>query len=167
MLQSYRDQYALNGVYLMPVNLYGPGDNFNLQSSHVIPALIRKFCTARDQNAPTVEVWGTGKASREFLYVEDAARGIVMAAERYDKADPVNLGAGFEITIADLAGKIRDLTAYKGQLVWDPSKPDGQPRRCLDTSRALDEFGFKAQVGFDEGLRRTIDWWQKQAAPSK
>lgn len=161
MLQSYRQQYGLDGIYLLPVNLYGPWDNFDLQSSHVIPALIRKFIAARDAGAATVEVWGTGQASREFLFVEDCARGIVLATQKYDSPDPVNLGAGFEITIKDLAEKIRDLTGYKGQLVWDPTKPDGQPRRCLDTTRANERFGFKAQVGFEEGLRRTIEWWEK------
>ena len=162
MLQSYRQQYGLNGIYLLPVNLYGPGDNFNLQTSHVIPALIRKFVEAKDSGDDKVEVWGTGSASREFFFVEDCARGITMATQNYDGSDPVNLGAGFEITIKDLAEKIRDMVGFEGELVWDPTKPDGQPRRSLDTSRAAELFGFRAQVDFDEGLRRTIDWWREQ-----
>ena len=164
MLQAYRDQYGLNGIYLLPVNLYGPGDNFDLNTSHVIPALIRKFCHAVETGQETVEVWGTGTASREFLYVDDAARGIAMAAESYDSSDPVNLGAGFEITIRELADKIKAYTGFEGTLEWDASKPDGQPRRSLDTQRAYEWFGFRARVGFDEGLSRTIDWWRKQGA---
>ena len=160
MLQAYRQQYGLNGIYLLPVNLYGPGDNFNPESSHVIPALIRKFVAAADSGAETVEVWGTGSASREFLYVADAARGLALATIHYDGPDPVNLGAGFEITIRDLAEKITRLTGFTGRLVWDASKPDGQPRRCLDTTRAKDRFGFAAEMDFDEGLRRTIAWWR-------
>jgi GDP-L-fucose synthase len=163
MLQAYRAQYGLNGVYLLPVNLYGPGDNFDLQTSHVIPALIRKLVAARRKNAPSVEVWGTGRASREFLYVDDCARGIVLAAERYSDPEPVNLGTGTEITIQDLAEKIRALVGYRGELRFDPRQPDGQPRRCLDTSRAERRFGFRAQVGFDEGLQRTIEWWERQS----
>jgi len=162
MLQAYRDQYGLSGIYLLPVNLYGPGDNFDLQASHVIPALVRKFCSAVDNGEEEVIVWGTGSASREFLYVEDAARAIAMATESYDSRDPVNLGAGFEITIKDLAEKIKSLTGFTGKLTWDTSKPDGQPRRCLDTSRARQLFGFKAQMPFDEGLRRTIAWWRER-----
>jgi GDP-L-fucose synthase len=161
MLQAYRAQYALNGIYLLPVNLYGPGDNFDLNTSHVIPALIRKFVSAVDQAAPTVEVWGTGAASREFFYVTDCARAIVMATEQYDDPAPVNLGAGFEITIKDLAELIKALTGFKGQLVWDASKPDGQPRRCLDVSRAKASFGFEAQQTFEAGLTETIRWWQQ------
>ena len=161
MLQAYRRQYGLNGIYLLPVNLYGPGDNFNLESSHVIPALIRKFCHAVDTGADEVVIWGTGTVSREFLYVADAARGIAMAAEKYDEAEPVNLGAGFEITIKALALKIKQFTVFKGRLFWDTSKPDGQPRRCLNTSRAKESFGFEAQVAFDEGLKRTIAWWRE------
>jgi GDP-L-fucose synthase len=159
MLQAYRAQYGLNGIYLLPVNLYGPGDNFDLRTSHVIPALIRKFVTARDQGEDIVEVWGTGRASREFFYVDDCARGLVKATQCYDQPEPVNLGAGFEITIRDLVEKIRDMVGYEGKIVWDDSQPDGQPRRCLDVSRAEEEFGFRAQVGFDEGLRNTIDWY--------
>ncbi|MBI5724661.1 MAG: GDP-L-fucose synthase [Planctomycetes bacterium] len=161
MLQAYRQQYGLNGIYLLPVNLYGPGDNFNPKSSHVIPALIRKFVEARRGGRDSVEVWGTGSASREFLYVEDCARGIVLAAKSYDGPEPVNLGAGREITIKDLATKIAALSGFKGGLAWDATKPDGQPRRCLDISRALELFGFKAQMEFDEGLKRTIDWFEK------
>lgn len=157
--QAYRQQYGFNSIYLLPVNLYGPGDNFNPESSHVIPALIKKFVEAVREDKKTVDVWGTGKASREFLYVEDAAEGIVLAAERYDKPDPVNLGAGFEISIRDLASLISELTGYRGEIVWDATKPDGQPRRCLVVSRAKKEFGFEARVDFREGLRRTIDWY--------
>jgi len=161
MLQSYRQQYGLNGIYLLPVNLYGPGDNFDLQTSHVIPALIRKFCTAVDGHAKKVVVWGTGSASREFFYVKDAARAIAMATEKYDGFEPVNLGAGFEITIKDLAEKIQEMTGFIGELVWDTTKPDGQPRRCLDTTRAKEYFGFEATTNFDEGLTDTIRWWRK------
>jgi GDP-L-fucose synthase len=161
MLQAYRAQYGLDGVYVLPVNLYGPGDNFDLESSHVIPALIRKFVTARDTGASEVEVWGTGSASREFLYVDDAARGIVLATERYDDPDPVNIGAGREVTIRDLVGLIADLTGYKGDIRWDTSRPDGQPRRMLDTTRARERLGFEAEVDLEEGLRRTIAWWQE------
>jgi GDP-L-fucose synthase len=146
---------------VLPVNLYGPGDNFDLETSHVVPALIRKFCHALDRGSENVTVWGTGSASREFLYVEDAARGIVMAAQRYDGREPVNLGAGFEITIGDLAEKIKSLTGFTGRIIWDISKPDGQPRRCLDTSRAKGLFGFQAPTPFEEGLRRTIAWWRE------
>lgn len=159
MLQGYREQYGFEGIYLLPVNLYGPGDNFDLETSHVIPALIRKFVAARDDGAPSVEVWGTGAASREFLYVDDAARGIVDATERYDGAEPVNIGAGEEITIRHLVELIGKLTGYTGSIRWDTSRPDGQPRRMLDTTRARERFGFTAQVGLEEGLRRTIDWW--------
>ena len=164
MLQSYRDQYDFPGIYLLPVNLYGPEDNFDLETSHVIPALIAKFVTARNQNQPTVEVWGTGSASREFLYADDCAEGILLAAERYDGPEPINLGTQSEITIRDLAEKIRDLTGYQGELRWDASKPDGQPRRCLDTTQAEAHFGFRATTDLDTGLRRTIDWWQEQSA---
>jgi GDP-L-fucose synthase len=161
MLRGYRQQYGLNGIFLLPVNLYGPGDNFDLRTSHVIPALIRKFVEAKRAGRKSVEVWGTGKASREFFYVEDCARGIVMATQKFDGPEPVNLGAGFEITIRDLVEKIRRLTGFEGELVWDATKPDGQPRRQLDVSRAEKLFGFKAQVGFDEGLNRTIEWYEK------
>jgi GDP-L-fucose synthase len=167
MLQAYRQQYGLHGVFLLPVNLYGPGDNFDPRTSHVIPALIRKFVAARRAGDATVEVWGTGSASREFFYVEDCARGLVDVLEKYDDPDPVNLGAGFEITIKDLAGKIREMTGFAGEIVWDTSKPDGQPRRCLDVSRAKERFGFEAKVDFDEGLRRTIEWWEQQPASQR
>jgi len=167
MLQAYRQQYGLNGIYLLPVNLYGPGDNFELKTSHVIPALIRKFCEAVDQSANEVVVWGTGSASREFLHVKDAARAIALAADRYDGAEPVNLGAGFEITIKDLAENIRNMTGFEGRLTWDTSKPDGQPRRCLDTSRAKRLFGFEAQIPFDKGLRETIAWWKTNQSQAK
>ncbi len=160
--QAYRQQYGFNSIYLLPVNLYGPGDNFSPASSHVIPALIKKCVDAKRKGESSITVWGTGRASREFLYVDDAARGIVLAAEKYDKADPVNLGAGFEITIKDLTQLIVEETGFKGEVVWDPTKPDGQPRRCLDTSRAEREFGFKARVSFRDGLRRTIEWYCQQ-----
>jgi len=164
MLQAYRQQYGLNGIYLLPVNLYGPGDNFDPRSSHVIPALIRKFVEARRRGDKTVEVWGTGKASREFFYVEDCARGLVLATQHYDGPEPVNLGAGFEITIKDLAEKIKSMTGFAGELVWDTSKPDGQPRRRLDVTRARDLFGFEARMDFDEGLRRTTKWFEESLA---
>jgi GDP-L-fucose synthase len=158
--QAYRQQYGFNSIYLLPVNLYGPGDNFNPESSHVIPALIKKFTDAKRNGYPFVEVWGTGAASREFLYVEDAARGLVLAAERYNKPDPVNLGSGMEITIRDLVVLISELTGYHGEIHWDTTKPDGQPRRCLDVSRAKREFGFEATMPFREGLKRTIAWYE-------
>ena len=164
MLEAYRTQYGLDGIYLLPVNLYGPGDNFDLKSSHVIPALIRKFVEAKRSGDPQVPCWGTGSASREFFFVEDAARGIVKATQQYDSADPVNLGAGFEITIKDLAEKIRDMVGFTGEIVWDPTQPDGQPRRCLDVTRAAERFGFKALVDFDDGMRRTIDWYVEQTS---
>ncbi|KQM11448.1 NAD-dependent dehydratase [Methanomassiliicoccales archaeon RumEn M1] len=157
--QAYRQQYGFNAIYLLPVNLYGPRDNFDPHSSHVIPALIRKFVEAKKRGDSSVTLWGTGKATREFLYVEDAARGIVMAAERYDGAEPVNLGAGFEISIADLAAMIKDIVGFYGELVYDTTKPDGQPRRSLDTSRAEKEFGFRAEVPFREGLERAVKWF--------
>ncbi|MFA7562665.1 MAG: GDP-L-fucose synthase [Methanoculleus sp.] len=158
--QAYRQQYGFNAIYLLPVNLYGPGDNFDPASSHVIPALIKKFVEAVESDAESVEVWGTGAASREFLYVDDAAEGIALAAERYDKPDPVNLGAGFEITIRDLATLIGDIVGFTGEIVWDTEKPDGQPRRCLDIARAKREFGFRAKTGFEDGLRATIEWYR-------
>jgi GDP-L-fucose synthase len=159
--QAYRQQYGFNSIYLLPVNIYGPGDNFNPETSHVIPALIKKVFDAKDGNKRQILVWGTGKASREFLYVEDAAECIVLATEKYNKPDPVNLGAGFEISIKSLIELICNLTGFNGEIVWDMSKPDGQPRRCLDTSRAEREFGFKASTDFKEGLKRTIDWYSK------
>ena len=159
--QAYRDQYGLDAIYLLPVNLYGPGDNFDPASSHVIPALIRKCIEARDSGARSVTVWGTGSATREFLYVDDAARGIVLAAERYNKADPVNLGSSSEISIKELVGLIAKLTGFRGELVWDSTKPDGQPRRKLNVERAKREFGFESQVSFEDGLQQTIAWYER------
>ena len=156
---AYRSQYGFNVVVPLLVNLYGPGDNFNPESSHVIPALIRKFHEAKKNHEDFVVVWGTGRASREFLYVEDAADGLLLALERYDSSDPVNLGSGMEITIKELAGKIADIMEYRGEIRWDDSKPDGQPRRCLDVSNAKREFGFEAKTGFDEGLKKTVEWY--------
>ena len=167
MLQAYRQQYGLNGIYLLPVNLYGPGDNFDLNTSHVIPALIRKFWEATESGRKEVVLWGTGSASREFLYVEDAARGIAIATIGYDDSDPVNIGVGSEITIRDLAEKIRCLTGFAGRIIWDTSKPDGQPRRCLDTTRAKQRFGFEAKIPFDEGLRQTVEWWRSTATADR
>lgn len=164
MLQAYRKQYGFNGIYLLPVNLYGPGDHFSLDDSHVIPAMIRKFDTAKDKGFGSVQLWGTGSASREFLYVKDAARGIVDALERYDGEDPVNLGNGQEHTIRDLAEKIKAVVGFGGTIEWNPGKPDGQPRRCLDTSRAKELFGFEASTPFDCGLRETYDWWLNNKA---
>jgi GDP-L-fucose synthase len=157
--QAYRDQYGYNSIFLMPVNLYGPRDNFNPESSHVIPALIRKCLEAKEAGKDSIEVWGDGSPTREFLYVEDAAEGILLAAEKYNKSEPVNLGSGMEISIKDLITLIAKLTGFQGKIIWDASKPNGQPRRRLDVTRAEDEFGFKAQVNFEEGLYRTIDWY--------
>lgn len=159
--EAYRQQYGLNAIYLLPVNLYGPGDNFDPSSSHVIPALIKKCIDAKLDKKDSITVWGTGKATREFLYVDDAARGIVMAAQKYDKSDPVNIGAGFEISIKALVTLIVKLTGFKGNVHWDATKPDGQPRRCLDTSRAKAEFGFEAKTSFENGLKKTIQWYKK------
>jgi len=159
--QAYREQYAFNSIFLLPVNLYGPRDSFDPAKSHVIPALIKKCLDAIDSRADHIEVWGTGQASREFLYVEDCARAIVLAADRYDKAEPVNLGAGREITIRALVTLIAELTGFQGELRWDASKPDGQPRRCLDVTRAEQEFGFRANTDFVEGLRKTIAWYRE------
>jgi GDP-L-fucose synthase len=159
--QAYREQYGFNAIYLLPVNLYGPRDNFNLETSHVIPALIRKCVEAREKDEKQVVVWGDGSPTREFLYVEDAARGILLAAERYDGSEPVNLGSGNEIRIKDLAEMIARLTGYQGELNWDTSKPNGQPRRALDVQRAQAYFGFRAEMPFEEGLRRTIEWYQE------
>jgi GDP-L-fucose synthase len=159
--QAYRQQYGFNAIHLLPVNLYGPRDNFDPALSHVIPALIKKCVDAMEAGEPRVTVWGTGQATREFLYAEDAAEGIVLAAEHYDAPEPVNLGAGFEISIRDLAQLIARTTGFKGAIDWDSSKPDGQPRRCLDTSRAERLFGFKARTTFEDGLRKTIDWYRE------
>lgn len=163
MCQSYRAQYGLNAIYLLPVNLYGPRDNFDLESSHVIPALIRKCVEAKRRNASQIEAWGTGSASREFLYVDDAAEGIVLATEKYDSPDPVNIGAGREITIKDLTELVAKLSGFTGKIVWDPTKPDGQPRRCLDTTRAKERFGFAAKTTLEDGLKKTIEWYEKNA----
>ena len=158
--QAYRQQYGYNAIYLLPVNLYGPGDNFNPDSSHVIPALIKKFVDAIESGSDIVEVWGTGAASREFLYVEDAAQAIVLAAEKYESAEPVNIGSCMEISIKDLVELISELTGFKGEIIWDTEKPDGQPRRCLDVSAAEKGFGFKAEVPFRDGLKKTIEWYK-------
>jgi GDP-L-fucose synthase len=160
--QAYRQQYGFNSIFLLPVNLYGPGDNFDPASSHVIPALIRKVVEAKRDGKDEIEVWGTGRATREFLYVDDCAEAIVLAAERYEGSEPVNIGAGFEISIKDLAELIVKLANFKGRLRWDATKPDGQPRRCLDTSRATREFGFKASTPFEKGLAATIDWYRNK-----
>ncbi len=168
--QAYRQQYGFNSIFLMPVNLYGPGDNFDPDSSHVIPAIIKKCFDAVKNNEEEIVIWGTGKATREFLYAEDAAEGILLACERYNKPEPVNLGAGFEISIKALVDKIAKLTGFKGKIIWDSEKPDGQPRRCLDTTRAQEEFGFSAKTTFEEGLKKTVQWYRdevftKQSSP--
>lgn len=162
--QAYRAQYGFNAIYLVQVNLYGPGDNFDPVSSHVVPALIKKCFDAIESGADRIDLWGTGSASREFLYVDDAATGIVLAAERYNGAEPVNLGVGQEITVRELATLIAEITGFAGELQWDPTKPDGQPRRSLDTSRAREEFGFTAGTSLEEGLRHTIDWYGRTRA---
>ncbi|MEN6392386.1 MAG: GDP-L-fucose synthase [Anaerolineaceae bacterium] len=159
--QAYRDQYHFNAIYMLPVNLYGPGDNFDLETSHVIPAMIRKCIEAQERGDEQVVFWGDGSPTREFLYVEDAAEGILLATEHYNGREPFNLGSGMEIRIKDLAELIARLTGYNGKLVWDTSKPNGQPRRALDVSRAKEYFGFQAQMPFEEGLRRTIDWYRQ------
>lgn len=160
--QAYRAQYGFNSIYLLPTNMYGPGDDFNPRTSHVIPALVKKFVEAKEASSETVEVWGTGKASREFLYVEDAVDGILLAAEKYNGNEPINLGSQFEITIKDLVKIIKKETGFVGKVVWDKSKPDGQPRRKLNTSKAQKEFGFVASTTFEQGLRHTIDWYLGQ-----
>jgi len=164
MLQGYREQYGLNGIFLMPVNLYGPRDNFDLHTSHVIPALIRKCEEARTAGADHVDCWGTGSASREFLYVDDCADAIVAATERYDGPEPINVGAAREIRIRELTDLIARLTGFEGRLAWDPSKPDGQPRRALDTSRAREAFGFEARTTLEDGLARTVAWYRGRSA---
>ncbi|MFX0141668.1 MAG: NAD-dependent epimerase/dehydratase family protein, partial [Candidatus Hodarchaeota archaeon] len=158
--QAYRQQYGFNAVYLLPVNLYGPGDNFDPETSHVIPALIKKCIDAKEIGQEYIEVWGTGEASREFLYVEDAAEAIILATEKCNKKEPINIGAGFEIKIKDLVDLIAKLTGYKGRFMWDSSRPDGQPRRMLDTSKAKREIGFKAKWSLEKGLKKTIDWYR-------
>jgi GDP-L-fucose synthase len=159
--QAYRRQYGFNSIFLLPVNLYGPGDNFDPASSHVIPALIKKCVDAMANGEKEIVVWGTGKATREFFYVEDAAEAIILAMEHYDKGEPVNIGAGFEISIRDLVDLIVELTGFTGRVTWDTTKPDGQPRRMLDTARAAAEFGFRAKTGFREGLQKTIEWYRQ------
>lgn len=165
--QAYRQQYGFKAIYLLPVNLYGPGDNFDPKSSHVIPALIKKMVDAKLEGKNEIVVWGTGRASREFLYVDDAAEGILLAAEKYDKPEPINLGAGREILIEELVELIAELVGYDGRISWDRSKPDGQPRRCLDTSKAKREFGFEAKTKLTDGLRKTIDWYVKNREHGK
>ena len=164
--QAYREQYGFNAIFLMPVNLYGPGDNFDPKSSHVIPALIKKCVDAKEEGKDHIIVWGTGGASREFLYVDDAAEAVILATENYNKPEPINIGTGFEITIKDLAEMIARLSDFRGKILWDSSKPDGQPRRCLDISKASEEFNFHARMNFEEGIKKTIDWYygkQKEA----
>lgn len=163
--QAYRKQYGFNSIFLLPVNLYGPGDNFDPRSSHVIPALIKKCVDAVKNGEDQIVVWGTGRATREFFYVEDAAEAIVLAMERYNKSEPVNIGAGFEISIKDLVYLIVELTGFKGRVVWDSTKPDGQPRRMLDINRARKEFSFEAKTEFRKGLKRTIEWYRTQQIP--
>ncbi|MBT9151050.1 MAG: GDP-L-fucose synthase [candidate division WS2 bacterium] len=162
--QAYRQQYGFNAIYLLPVNLYGPGDNFDPKTSHAIPALIKKCLDAIEEGKEEIVVWGTGKPTREYLYVEDAAEAILLAVEKYNKPDPVNLGSGFEISIRDLVELIAGLTGFKGRIIWDTSRPDGQPRRLFDSSRAEREFGFKSTTSFEEGLRKTIEWYKEQRA---
>ena len=164
--QSYREQYGMNGIFLLPVNLYGPNDNFDLNSSHVIPALIRKCVEAVNAGSKEIVLWGDGSPTREFLYVEDAADGIFLAATNYDKPEPVNLGSGMEISIRDLASTIARMTGFTGKIVWDASKPNGQPRRCLDVTRAEKEFGFRAATPFEAGLQKTIDWYRSSVKAS-
>ncbi|MFA6023159.1 MAG: GDP-L-fucose synthase [Candidatus Pacearchaeota archaeon] len=159
--EAYRKQYGFNAIHLLMVNLYGPGDNFNPKNSHVIPATIKKIIDAKESRKEEIVMWGTGKASREFIYVEDAAEAIVLAMEKYDKPNPINIGSGMEITMKELSEKIISFTDYPGQVNWDITKPEGELRRCLDISKAEEEFGFRAKIGFDEGLKETIDWYLK------
>jgi len=165
--QSYREQYGFNSIFLLPVNLYGPRDNFDLNTSHVIPALIRKFIEGIQKDRSEVEVWGTGSPTREFLYAEDAAEGILLAAERYNQSDPINLGAGYEISIKNLALLLAELIGYRGKIIWNSSKPDGQPRRTLDTTKAEKEFGFRGKVKLEDGLMQTINWYQENRASAQ
>jgi len=162
--QAYRDQYGFNSIFLLPANLYGPGDNFDLETSHVIPALIRKCIEAREQDKPFIEAWGSGQVSREFLYVEDCAEGIIRASALYNESAPVNLGSGKEVLISDLVETIKRLTGFRGDIHWRSDRPDGQPRRQLDTTRAMEKFGFRAGTSLEEGLQRTIDWYQRHVA---
>lgn len=159
--QAYREQYGFNAIHLLPINLYGKKDDFDLNNSHVVPALIRRMVEAKEKNSDSITLWGTGKASREFLYVDDCADAIVKATEHYDKPEPINIGTGNEIKIKDLANKVKDIAGFNGKIIWDTGKPDGQPRRCLDTTKAEKEFGFKAKTSFEKGLRKTIDWYVK------
>ena len=161
-LQAYRQEYGFAGIYLIPVNLYGPGDNFDPESSHVIPAMIRRFAEAKEKGLPEVVLWGDGSPTREFLHVTDAAEAVVLAAERYDAPEPVNVGTGSEIAIRDLAQRVARATGYSGRIAWDPTRPNGQMRRRLDTTRAREAFGFTARIGFDEGLAETVAWWQAE-----
>jgi len=161
--QAYRDQYGFNSIYLLPVNLYGPGDNFNPESSHVMPALIKKIVDAKKAETKEVEIWGTGKATREFIYIEDAARGILLATEKYNSKDPVNIGSGKEITIRNLVDLISNEVGYRGQIKWDYNKPDGQPRRWLNTDKAKTAFGFEAKISIEEGIKKTVDWYYKNS----
>jgi GDP-L-fucose synthase len=161
MCQAYREQYGLNAIYVLPVNLFGPRDNFDLHTSHVIPALVRKCVEAVERGDAQIPAWGTGSASREFLYVEDCAEGIIAAMERYDKPDPINLGSGREISIRDLLTLVAKLSGFSGKIVWDPTKPDGQPRRCLDVSRARESLGWSASTSLEDGLVKTIEWYRK------
>ena len=167
MCQSYRQQYGLNAIYLLPVNLYGPRDNFDLRTSHVIPALIRKCVEARDRGEERITAWGTGNVSREFLYVEDCAEGLVAAMERYDSPEPMNLGSGREMTIRDLTVLVAQLARFEGEIVWDATKPDGQPRRCLDVSRAFNALGFRARTVLEDGLRKTVEWYENWLAEAQ
>jgi GDP-L-fucose synthase len=164
MCQSYRQQYGLNAIYLLPVNLYGPRDNFDLRTSHVIPALVRKCVEARHRGDGSITAWGTGNVSREFLYVEDCAEGLVSAMERYDSAEPMNLGSGREITIRDLTHLVAQLARFEGEIAWDATRPDGQPRRCLDVSRAFNTLGFRAMTSLEDGLRKTVEWYEQHHA---
>jgi GDP-L-fucose synthase len=167
MCQGYRQQYGLNAIYLLPVNLYGPGDNFDLRTSHVIPALIHKCVEARDRGEKQITAWGTGKASREFLYVDDCAEGLILAMEKYESPEPMNLGNGREITIRELTGMVAKIAGFEGEIIWDASKPDGQPRRCLDVSRAAEAIGFRAQTTLEDGLRKTVEWFDKNRANAR
>jgi GDP-L-fucose synthase len=167
MCQAYRQQYGLNAIYLLPVNLYGPNDNFDLHTSHVIPALIRKCVEARDRGDKEIVAWGTGKASREFLYVDDCAEGLILALEKYDSPEPMNLGNGREVTIKDLTEMVAKVARFEGKIIWDATKPDGQPRRCLDVQRAAKEIGFRATTTLEDGLRKTVEWFEQHRATAR
>ncbi len=167
MCQAYRQQYGLNAIYLLPVNLYGPGDNFDLHTSHVIPALVRKCIEARDRGDKEIVAWGTGSASREFLYVDDCAEGLILSLEKYDSPEPMNLGNGREVTIRHLTEMVAKAAGFNGKIVWDATKPDGQPRRCLDVSRAAEQIGFRAKTTLEDGLRQTVEWFEKHRATAR